>query len=258
MKKPKNSSAKTRHLTMNRYFLPADAWEDSTLVLTENEATHCARVMRACEGDKIEIFDGVGKSAICTIESISRNEVKCRASSQKIQPAASHPITLCQAIPKGGNMELIVQKAVELGVSTIQPLITKHTIARPGSLEKKQAKWQRIALEACKQCGQNHLPYVLTPVEFSPWISQVFHTENYGTAIIASLAPQALPLKSFLKSSPPQGNIAFLVGPEGDFSLEEYQAAADAHFSPISLGNIILRVETATLYGLSVLHYNAS
>ena len=130
---------------MNRYFIPADQWDDEHLSLSGEEARHCCRVMRAREGDEIEVFDGHGTSAICKISDINRDAVRCRITSKTLSPKIEHPITLCQAIPKGGNMELIVQKAVELGVSKIQPLITDHTVARPDSAEKKGSKWQRIA-----------------------------------------------------------------------------------------------------------------
>jgi len=240
---------------MNRYFLHAGEWKKDALHLTDDEAKHCTRVMRAHEGDKIEIFDGAGRSAQCRIQSISRDLVQCQVLEQTIHPANPHPVTLCQAIPKGGNMELIVQKAVELGASVIQPLITDHTIARPESMAKKQAKWQRIALEACKQCGQNFLPEIREPMPFSEWINTA---TNYETALIAALDEKAVHLKTQFSKAPTQGNIALLVGPEGDFSPEEYIAAYDAEFQPISFGNIVMRVETAAIYGLSILQYELS
>lgn len=152
-------------------------------------------------------------------------------------------------------MEWIVQKSVELGVSVIQPLITAHTVARSDSLSKKQAKWQRIALEACKQCGQNYLPEVREPMSFATWLSDQGKEE---TSVIAALDERALPLKTLLATAPIQGSVAFLVGPEGDFSPNEYQAAYDAGFQPISFGGIVMRVETATLYGLSILQHEIS
>jgi 16S rRNA (uracil1498-N3)-methyltransferase len=240
---------------MNRYYHPAGEWKESTLTLTGDEAKHCTRVMRARVGDEIEILDGAGKSAVCQIDNTSRDLVQCQILRQKTHPPAKHPITLCQAIPKGGNMELIVQKAVELGVCAIQPLITTHTVARPESVEKKQAKWQRIALEACKQCGQNYLPEIRQPVHFTNWLSS---KGTYGTSLVAALDPQAVHLKTQLETTPAQGNIALLVGPEGDFSPDEYQAAYNAGFQPISFGPIIMRVETATLYGLSILQHELS
>lgn len=243
---------------MNRYYLPANAWKEGELRLTGDEAKHCTRVMRASVGDQLELFDGEGRSAVGEILSLSRSEVRCRILKQSIHEPVSHPITLCQAIPKGGNMELIVQKSVELGVCKIQPLITAHTVARPESLAKKQAKWQRIALEACKQCGQNYLPEVLPPLSFSSWLKELKNIEPYKMAIVASLDAQAVHLKSQFKVMPAQGGVAFLVGPEGDFSQEEYQSAYEAGFDPISFGDIIMRVETATLYGISVLQHELS
>jgi len=243
---------------MNRYFLPTNAWKEGELTLTGDEAKHCTRVMRASEGDHIELFDGEGRSAVGEILSLSRSEVRCHVLNQTAHEPVPHPITLCQAIPKGGNMELIVQKSVELGVCKIQPLITAHTVARPESLIKKQAKWQRIALEACKQCGQNHLPEVLPPLSYSSWLKELATAEPYEMAIIASLDAKAVHLKSKFQALPAKGGVALLVGPEGDFSQEEYQSAYDAGFSPISFGDIIMRVETASLYGMSVLQHELS
>lgn len=240
---------------MNRYYLPPGTWSDTRLVLSGDEAHHCSRVMREREGNEIELFDGEGRSARCIINCISRGAVTCIVSEQNVQKTHAHPITLCQAIPKGGNMELIVQKAVELGVSTIQPLITAHTVARPDALRKKQEKWQRIALEACKQCGQNHLPEVRKPLEFSGWLTS---RTPATTSLIAALDSNAVHLQTLFTTSPPANDIALLVGPEGDFSPREYAAAYDAGFQPVSFGNIILRVETATLYGLSILQHEIS
>ncbi|MGJ8677545.1 MAG: 16S rRNA (uracil(1498)-N(3))-methyltransferase [Akkermansiaceae bacterium] len=237
---------------MNRYYIPAGEWEDASLTLTADEARHCARVMRARVGEKVEIFDGEGKSAQCEIKSLSRDQVICTRLSTHTQEKPAHPITLCQAIPKGGNMELIVQKSVELGVSRIQPLITAHTIARSEDHEKKRAKWQRIALEASKQCGQNRLPVVETVLSFKSWLAS---KPNYSTSIVAALDDKAVHLKTHFAEKPAVGSIALLVGPEGDFSAEEYQAAYELGFSPISFGGTVMRVETATMYGLSILQH---
>lgn len=240
---------------MNRYFLQAGAWTEHTLTLTGEEARHATRVMRAKAGEQIIVFDGQGTSATCTIASVERNEVLCDIAHTSQQPKPAHPITLCQAIPKGGNMELIVQKAVELGVNTIQPLITAHTVVRPDAMAKKQAKWQRIALEACKQCGQDHLPHIKGPLSFSQWIQQGSEAD---TRIVAALDPKAVHFKSLFHKSPATGGIELLIGPEGDLSPEEYQQAYAAGFQPVSFGHIVLRVETASIYGLSVLKHELS
>ena len=240
---------------MNRYFIPTDEWQDAELVLTGDEARHCSRVMRAQEGDNVEIFDGNGTSAIAQVAVVSRETVTCRISSRTVSHEINHPITLCQAIPKGGNMELIVQKAVELGVSKIQPLITAHTVARPESAEKKCAKWQRIALEACKQCGQNYLPEITAPEPYDKWLKNNAHDQ---TRLVAALDDSSVHLKEYFSIHPPRGGISLLVGPEGDFSPDEYTAAYQSGFQAISFGSIILRVETASLYGLSVIQHELS
>lgn len=240
---------------MNRYYIPPGVWQDDCLTLTGNEANHCARVMRASEGDAIEVFDGAGKCAVCSIKSIARDQVICHVESSETSPLPLHPITLCQAIPKGGNMELIVQKAVELGVSTIQPLVSAHTVARPDSAAKKRAKWQRVALEACKQCGQNYLPDIEEPLDFSKWLETA---HQFDTRLVAALDAGAVHLSTYFAAHQPKGGIALLIGPEGDFSPDEYRAAYQAGFQAISFGNIVLRVETAALYGLSILRHELS
>ncbi|BDS06238.1 ribosomal RNA small subunit methyltransferase E [Oceaniferula spumae] len=240
---------------MNRYYLPSDQWEAGVLRLTGDEAKHCARVMRAREGDGAEIFDGAGRSAVCEIEAVSRDQVTCRILEESNSPAPAMPVTLCQSIPKGGNMELIIQKGVELGVNAIQPLITARTVARPESLGKKRDKWQRIALEACKQCGQNHLPELAEPRPFSSWINDL---EPFETALIAALDPASLHFKEYLNRQPLSGSIGLLIGPEGDFTPEEYQQAYRSGFQPISFGSIVMRVETASIYGLSVIQHERS
>jgi len=230
-----------------------------SLELSGDEAKHCARVMRAKVGDVIEVFDGAGRSAVAEIESVSKSQVRCRVLEETISPKNPHPITLFQAIPKGGNMELIVQKSVELGVAVIQPLITAHTVARPDSEGKKQAKWQRIALEACKQCGQNYLPEVREPLSFSAWMAESPNAD-YGKAIVAALDERAVHLKTLLSESAmtEAETVSLLVGPEGDFSPDEYERAYEAGFKPVSFGGIVMRVETATLYGVSILQHEIS
>lgn len=240
---------------MNRYFLPPTFWGGEVLSLSGDEAKHCTRVMRAAVGDHVELFDGEGKSAICKIETLSRSEVGCIAEEICKHSAVAHPITLCQSIPKGGNMELIVQKSVELGVSAIQPLITAHTVARPEALAKKQMKWQRIALEACKQCGQNYLPEVKLPRLYNDWLLARSSQPQPSLAVVAALDEQAVTMKSLFQSPLAPGSVDLLVGPEGDLSADEYQSAYDQGFQPVTLGAIVMRVETATMYSLSVLQH---
>ena len=164
---------------------------------------------------------------------------------------AVHGTALAQAIPKGKTMDLIVQKAVELGAACIQPLVTRHTVVHPS--EGKGGKWQRVALEACKQCGQDHLPVVPAAMNFDPWLARA---DRAGLCLFGSLAPGARPLREVLRETPQApARITVLVGPEGDFAPEETAAALAAGFTPVTLGPIVLRVETAALFCLSAVRY---
>lgn len=237
---------------MPRFHLPPESWASG--ILTGDEARHLTQVLRIRTGDHVTVFDGCGTHASATVLATSRDCIELSLGNPvhnaPIQPA----ITLAQAIPKQKNMDLIVQKAVELGVSAIQPLVTRHTIVHPG--EGKADKWRRIALEACKQCGQNTLPTIAEPLTFDRWLSTPpTSSETPHHRIIASLAPGAKPLRDWLKELPPPAHVTLLIGPEGDFSAEETQAAMQAGFLPASLGSIVLRVETAALFCLSAIRY---
>jgi 16S rRNA (uracil1498-N3)-methyltransferase len=235
---------------MARFYLPPNAWLTEP-ALSGDEARHLSQVLRMKPGDSVIVFDGHGRRASAEILSISRDRVPLKLGeilpSRPPQPA----ITLAQAIPKGKNMDLIVQKSVELGIAAIQPLVTRHTVVQPG--DGKSEKWRRNALEACKQCGQDTLPEIAEPLAFDRWISS--QAAAPGLKLIASLAPGARPLRTVLRENPATTAATMLIGPEGDFSAEETTAALAAGFLPISLGSIVLRVETATLFCLSALRY---
>lgn len=234
---------------MPRFHLPPEDWTNA--VLTGDEAKHLTQVLRIRPGETVTVFDGCGRRAEAEVLTNSRDHVSLKLG-ESLTPEPPLPsITLAQAIPKGKNMDLIVQKAVELGVARIQPLVTKNTIVQPG--EGKSDKWRRNALEACKQCGQDTLPQINDPLPFKNWIRD--SAETGGLKIIASLAPGARPIRETLRAHPDIREATLLVGPEGDFTAEEIQAAIDAGFLPVSLGNIVLRVETATLFCVSALRY---
>ena len=237
---------------MARFHLPPADWRTGSL--TGDEARHLSQVLRIRPGETITVFDGHGRRALAEILTVSRDHVSLKLGESQSPPPPLPVITLAQAIPKGKNMDLIVQKAVELGASNIQPLVTRHTIVHPG--DGKSDKWRRNALEACKQCGQDTLPRIADPLPFERWLAA--QTETTGLKIIASLAPGAKPLREVLHAHPGTTAATLLVGPEGDFSPEETSAALAAGFVPVSLGAIVLRVETATLFCLSALRYEFS
>ncbi len=243
---------------MARFYLPKETWNPPSLVLKGDEARHAVKVLRLREGDKCTVFDGEGRAVVASISAIlSQQEIVLEIVEECPAHSPLPEITLCQSVPKGGNMDLIIQKAVELGAARIIPLITEHTVVRiaPAEAEAKRAKWERTALEACKQCGRNTLPVIEQPQAFHEWLN-CFTLP--GTAVIASLAPGARPIREELEQARKNGSrsAALLVGPEGDFSEIETAAALAKGFAPVTLGPIVLRVETATFFGLAALRYS--
>lgn len=235
---------------MARFHLPPDAWLAEP-ALTGDEARHLSQVLRMKAGDSVIVFDGKGRRATAEILSVSRDRVPLKLGQALPSSQPLPAITLAQAIPKGKNMDLIVQKSVELGVSALQPLVTRNTVVQPG--DGKSGKWRRNALEACKQCGQDMLPDIADPLSFEKWIAT--QATAPGLKIIASLAPGARPFRDVLKDHPGTELATLLVGPEGDFSPEETTSALAAGFLPISMGSIVLRVETAAIFGISALRF---
>ena len=170
-------------------------------------------------------------------------------------------------------MELIVQKAVEIGAAAIAPIISDRTVVQVDSesAAQKQAKWQQIAIEAAKQCGQNWLPRVHVPRKLPEFFDaatglQSVQTSNSDMAttfdlrLIGSLQPDAQHLKKILADYSNEHphrprNVLMLIGPEGDFTPAELALARRHGCRPITLGPIILRVETAAIYCLSILSY---
>ena len=240
---------------MHRFHLAPENWESATL--DESESHHCLNVLRLEVGDRATVFDGRGREASAVIYSKNGSRVVLKISAPAKTPPPPCAITLAQAVPKGKNMDLIVQKAVELGAARVIPLLSDRTVVQldADDIAKKREKWQAVALEACKQCGQNHLPEVAAPVSPKDFIERL---DKKSLLLIASLQPDARTLKQVLADYSSQHGslpreVTVFVGPEGDFTPAEIALAKSHGCQPITLGPIILRTETAAIYCLSVL-----
>ncbi len=245
-------------MAMHRFYLPPAEWTADALTLREAEAHHARNVLRLQPGDKAVVFDGRGHEATGEIVSLGQRAVELRKLHENTTAPLRCRITLGQAIPKGKNMDLIVQKAVEIGAAEIVPIMSDRTIVRLDEAEaaQKQAKWKTIAIEAAKQCGQNWLPQVETPRT----LPQFFQARPpFDLLLIGSLQSDAIHLKKILGEFRERGarpaSVLMLIGPEGDFTPAELNLARAHGCRPITLGPIILRVETAAIYCLSVLSY---
>ena len=244
---------------MHRFHIPPEAWHPDAPVLIGAEAHHARTVLRLARGEKVVLFDGCGRELTAEITALDSRQIVLRKLHESSTPPLRCQITLGQAIPKGKNMDLIVQKAVEIGAAAIVPIISDRTIVRldPDDAAAKQAKWQTIAIEAAKQCGQNWLPQVETPRSLAHFFSG---RAPFDLQLIGSLQSDALPLKKILAEYAAEhgdrpARVLMLIGPEGDFTPAELNLARSHGCRPITLGPIILRVETAAIYCLSVLSY---
>lgn len=237
---------------MARFFLSSGSWGEAAW-LTGDEAKHLSQVLRIRAGETVTVFDGRGRRATATVAEVSRERVRLELTEGVTIPPVGPEVVLALAIPKGKKMDLVVQKAVELGVSCIQPLVTRNTVVQPG--EGKSDKWQRVALEACKQSGLDHLPEVLDPLDFGKWIDSLAQPMVGELRLIASLAEGAGPMREIVRRAESPSRVFILVGPEGDFTEAETREALEAAFIPVTLGATVLRAETASLFCLSAIRY---
>jgi len=255
----------TSDATLPRFFVPPSAIHGSTITIERPEEVHHLRdVLRLGKGDRVACFDGTGTEYVGVIAGATRHDVIVQIE-QRVERSAS-PLTvwLAQGLSKTSKtFEWIVQKATELGVARISPLLSRHTVVRltPDQGRSKVARWQRIAQEAAKQCRRATVPTVDLPQSFEAFLHQVTGLPAPGSSgqagrpliLMPTLAVTAIPLSEALKESHSSETVLVLIGPEGDFSPEEV-ALAQAHGArPVSLGTLTLRTETAAIAVLAVI-----
>lgn len=233
-------------MSLPRFHLSSAHWTGPHLTLTDDEAQHCGRVMRKQPGDEIEIFDGAGRLAVCEITHISKAEVQAKVVSEsRIEPFQT-AIHLLPALIKAEPFEWLLEKAVELGAASIQPVITERCVVHldAAQTEKKLAKWRRHMIESAKQCHTPFVPDLKAPVAF---------TAALAVAADLKLIPALSEHSRTLKQITPAASVAVLIGPEGDFTPQEEAQAFAAGFAPVTLGPLILRAETAAIATLAIL-----
>ncbi|SRR5579862_2168446 len=244
---------------MHRFYIPPEAWRLDHLSLDPGQAHHCLDVVRLKPGERVVVFNGRGAEATAEITAAGKQEVGLKHLHHSASARLPCEITLGQAVPKGRQMDLIVQKATELGAAAIAPLLSERTVVQfdAGEARAKREKWTAIAIEAAKQCGQNWLPEIHAPCR----LKQFFDAGHaFDLLLIASLQSDATHLRGVLEDCEAVGKkrpakVLILIGPEGDFTPAESALAKSNGCRPITLGPIILRTETAAIYCLSVLSY---
>jgi 16S rRNA (uracil1498-N3)-methyltransferase len=261
-------------MRINSYTPPGTLSTD-IVVLSPEESHHLAKVLRVEAGQELTLFDGQGTRAEGVVDTVTKKEVTVRITARATVPPPAVEITLVQAVCKPDRFELILQKATELGVRRIQPVVSAHTVNRSKEPEKQMERWQTIVRNAAQQCGTAWLPELLPLETFASFFPMSGKTESCRAAaaagrsvtipalqkidvcFIGSLHPNAKPFREAFRSLDKSKikTATMLIGPEGDFTEEEVNAAVAAGASPVTFGSQILRTETAAIFGLSVLAY---
>lgn len=234
-----------------RIFIADDLNEGTQVALPEQAATHITRVLRLSEGAPLVCFNGEGQDWAANIERVGKHGVIVRLDRARAAAGESPvPITLAQSVARGEKMDLILQKATELGVSEIVPLVSERTEVRLDEerAERRVEHWQRVVISACEQSGRAVVPIVHSPVAIAAYAEQV--QREAGLKLALHPDPQARAIGEL--DAPAQG-VLLAVGPEGGFSERDLDALALADFTRLRLGPRILRTETAGLAALAVL-----
>lgn len=239
---------------MYRQQISSEAIQQDRVVLEGDQAHHLLHVLRVTEGAEVGAFDGVGHTRLYHVATRTATTLELEAK-QPVFDAGKTVVetVLFTCIPKGERMEWLLEKATELGVTKIVPVISARTIVRLDArqAEAKRARWQRIVEAASRQCGAVYIPEVAQPVPFAGTIELM---KQCNVLIVAALIPGAKPLKPVLDTLNPlrtPQRWGWWCGPEGDFTKEEVQTILDCGAIPVTLGPLILRSETAAIYGLA-------
>lgn len=241
---------------MHHFFVTPDQVTEKEILLTGTDVRHMKQVLRMRAGEQVAIRDGVSNNYICCIKALNEDEAILEILSVD-QDSTELParVYLFQGLPKSDKMELIIQKAVELGVYQIIPVATRRSVVK---LDEKKAaakvkRWNHISESAAKQSGRMLVPEVTAVMQFG----EAF---EYGKSFDCNLIPYELAegihtTRDLISRARPGMKIGVFIGPEGGFDFEEIQLAKSYGVSPITLGRRILRTETAGLCALSVLMF---
>lgn len=238
------------HSTMPRFYCPLPLAIGSVISLPEHIAHHI-RVLRLAVGENVTLFNGKGGEYAATLNAVDKKQAcaEIKAFSPR-EAEVPYALTLAQALPEGSKIDWIIEKAVELGATAIQPLAAQRCVVRLSAerAAKKMEHWQGIIAAAAEQSGRNRLPHLAEPVAFSDWIVR----QNLHRHIL--LSPRAeQSLSAWARHHPPQA-VALLIGPEGGFTAEEENAAMAHGALALSMGPRVLRTETAGLAALAALN----
>lgn len=242
---------------MYRFYVSADQLAEKKVFISGGDVNHIKNVLRLEVGDWIVACDGNGTDYVSRIQSICSDEVV--ASIEKVQPTGTElpvRITLFQGMPKKDKLELIIQKAVELGACEIVPVMTKRTVVKLSEekkINKRLERWQSIAYAAAKQCDRGIIPTVHKPVSYEEALAMADQLDY--NVIPYELQTGMEEARKIVDQACKQRSLGIFIGPEGGFEPEEVERAMTRNIHPMTLGKRILRTETAGMALLSILMF---
>ncbi len=234
---------------MKRIFLKKITDE---VTISGSDANHLARSLRAKRGDKITAVDGTGNCAILELINFDKETIKAKRISELQKIVVEKKIILADCLPKQNRFDNIIEKATELGVEKIQPLISERTIARPR--DNKLERWQRIAKEAAEQCARDTIPEIENVRELDDWLKEITPLDEDTLFLFCWELEQETTVREVLSLNVDK-NIIVLIGPEGGFSEREVSKIKSAGGVSVTLGKRILKTDTAAVSVLAMINY---
>lgn len=233
-----------------RLFVSADLINGAALELDGDKARYLGRVLRLCPDDEVRVFNGEGPEHTAIVEAVGRNTVTLRVGdSHETNTESSLRVHLVQGVSRGERMDFVIQKATELGVKRVTPVLTEYGVVKLDAKRagKRREHWQGVARSACEQSGRVRVPLIDAPVPLKVWFG------NRPAEVDAQLVLRPGAGAPLAGIEAPSTKVCLLIGPEGGFSETEYEDADIAGFAPVSLGPRVLRTETAAVAAISVL-----
>ena len=242
---------------MHRFYQSSSQIINTGFTLDERESHHAISVLRVRKGDRVVVLDGVGGEFMCEVSSLEKKAVMLDVRNQSRTKPLPYRITLLQAMTKGKSMDFIIQKATELCVHRIVPLVAGRSVVQLEDVSAKLAKWNAIAIDSIKQCGSPWLPIIESPITPKEFLDRGV---QFDLSVVASLQSHTQHPRKFVDDYGSEHGvlpktIGVWIGPEGDFTPSEVNSVLTAGVHPITLGQVILRSETAALYAVSVFNY---
>jgi 16S rRNA (uracil1498-N3)-methyltransferase len=238
--------------SLTRLYLSGELAPGRSCTLPPSQAHHAVRVLRLKRGDRVILFNGDGAEYAAVVAEASAERCTLDVTGREsVDREAPFAVTLAQAVASGERMDYTIQKAVELGVSAIQPLESRRSVVRllAERADRRVAHWQAVVIAACEQCGRNRVPSVLPLTRLDAYFSASTLRPDSGQRLL----PTPRSTRRLRDLERPGGSVVILAGPEGGFAPEEEQAAERSGFLPVRMGPRVLRTETAAAAALAAL-----